>query len=198
MGRRVRAGAALGLAVLALTGCSVRDAGQAAVSDEFTISQAMVDSEVRAVLAQVDSPTGQPPAGLALATTQRLVQDALFAAKAADLGLTVTATEVEQGRAEFAAQYGGDQGLVDAAAQSGIPAGSLDTFVRSNLLFTKISEAVDPGGAAAAAQQAAREEMGRFSEEIDVRVAPRYGTWSPVALEIVPGSDVVTPAEPTS
>ena len=197
MARRVRAGAALGLAVLALTGCSVRDAGQAAVSDEFTISQALVDSEVRAVLEQVDSPTGQPPAGLALATTQRLVQDALFAAKAEELGITVTDTEVEQGRAEFAAQYGGDQGLVDAAAQSGIPAGSLDAFVRSNLLFTKISEA-SPGGGAAAAQQAAREELGRFSEEIDLRVAPRYGTWSPVALEIVPGSDVVTPAEPAS
>jgi hypothetical protein len=191
--------AAVGLAMIALAGCSVRDSGQAAVSDAFTISQAEVDSEVTAVLAQVGEPTGQPPAGLALATTQRLVQDALFVAKAAELGITVTDAEIEQGRAEFAAQMGGDAQLVATAAQqAGIPEGSLDAFVRSNLLFTRILQEVTPGAATEAATQAARDELGRFSEEIDLRVAPRYGTWNPLSLEIDPGSDVASPAEATS
>jgi hypothetical protein len=198
MGRRVRAGAALGLAVLALTGCSVRDAGQAAVSDEFTISQADVDSQVRDVLAQVDEPPGAPPAGLALATTQRLVQDALFLAKAQQLGLGLTATEIEQARAELAAEYGGEEGLVQAAAQAGIPEQALDDFVRSNQLFTLISAEVSPGADPTAQQEAGRAELASYSEEIGVRVAPRYGTWNPLTLQIEPGSPVVAPVEATS
>ena len=192
---RARVIAALGLGVLALAGCSVQEAGQAAVSDVFTISQAEVDDEVRAVLAQVDEPTGAPPAGLALATTQRLVQDALFSAKAAEMGIEVSRADIEAGRAEFASQYGGDEQLVAAAGQSGIPAGSLDDFIRSNLLFSQISAAVAPGADTATAQQATRAEMAAFSEQIDVQVAPRYGTWDPVALEIVPGSSVVGAAD---
>jgi hypothetical protein len=192
---RARVIAALGLGVLALAGCSVQESGQAAVSDVFTISQAEVDDEVRAVLAQVDEPTGAPPAGLALATTQRLVQDALFAAKAAEMGIEVSRTDVEEGRAEFAAQYGGDEQLVAAAGQSGIPSGSLDDFVRSNLLFSRISEVVAPGADTATAQQAARAEMAAFSEQVDVEVAPRYGTWDPVALQIVPDPSVVSAAD---
>ena len=192
---RARVIAALGLGVLALAGCSVQESGQAAVSDVFTISQAEVDDEVRAVLAQVDEPTGAPPAGLALATTQRLVQDALFSAKAAEMGIEVSRADIEAGRAEFASQYGGDEQLVAAAGQSGIPAGSLDDFIRSNLLFSQISAAVAPGADTATAQQATRAEMAAFSEQIDVQVAPRYGTWDPVALEIVPGSSVVGAAD---
>jgi len=120
---RLLAAAALGTAVLALTGCSGLDAGEAAVSDEFRVSQAEVDAEVRLALESVGQPTGQPPAGLATATTQRLVQDALFAAKADELGVQVTPGDVEQGVAALAAQNGGQQALEDLAKQSGVDPG---------------------------------------------------------------------------
>jgi len=188
-----RAIAALGLSVLALAGCSVGESGQAAVSDEFAITQAEVDAQVRAVLEQVGQPPGRPPGGLALATTQRLVQDALFAAKADELGISITDAQVQQGRAAFAEQYGGEEGLVQAAGQSGIPAGALDAFVRTNLAFTAISEAL---GARAGDQSVGMAALSELSEAIDVRVAPRYGTWDDAALQIVPGSTVVAPAQP--
>jgi hypothetical protein len=189
---RLLAAAALGAAVLALTGCSGLDAGEAAVSDEFRVSQAEVDAEVRLALESVGQPTGQPPAGLASATTQRLVQDALFAAKAQELGVQVTPGDVEQGVAALAAQNGGQPALEDLARQSGLAPESIPDFVRTSLYFQGIATKLDPSGDATSQRDAARAALAEYSAQIDVQVAPRYGTWDDTQLSIVPGSAVVT------
>lgn len=191
---RARALAALGLGLLALGGCSVRDAGQAAVADTFRISQASVDDEVGAVLAGLGQPTGEPPPGLALAVTQRLVLDELFAQSAAEQGLSVTQSAIDRDLASLVTQYGGQQQLEQAALQGGVPARSLDAFVRSNLLFTALAQKADPTGNQEEQRQAGIDQIRRFSEAVDVQVAPRYGTWDDAALQIVPGSAVATPA----
>lgn len=192
MGRRVIA--ALGLGVLALAGCSPVASGEAAFSDEFRVSQSDVDAEVGLVLAALGQPTGQPPEGLAAATTQRLVQDALFAAKAAELGVEVTQGQVESGLEELAAQNGGQEALDQAALQAGIAPASVEDFVRTSLLFTGIGTALEPGGDAVAQRDVARAALAEYSESIDVQVAPRYGTWDDAQLSIVSGSSVVSPA----
>ena len=194
MGRRV---VALGLGgVLMLSGCGVMEAGQAAVSDEFRVSQGQVDAEVRLVLEALGQPSGQPLEGLARATTQRLVQDALFQAKAAELGVEVTPAQVQTGLEELAAQQGGQEALEQAALRSGIPPQALEDFVRTQLLFTGIGEELDYAADASAPAQLVQDEMVAFSEAIDVRVAPRYGAWDDTTLTIVPGSSPVrTPTE---
>lgn len=189
MGRRGMA--ALGLAVLALSGCSALDAGEAAVSDEFRISQADVDSELRLVLEALGQPSGEPPVGWATATTQRLVQDELFAAKAAELGIDVTPGEVQAGLEEFAALQGGREALEQAALQSAIPTQSLETVVRTQLLWVAIGQSLDPAADPSAQTDLARAALAEYSEQIDIEVAPRYGTWDDQALQIVPGSSVV-------
>ncbi len=196
MGRRVVA--ALGAGVLVLSGCSTVGAGQAAVSEEFQVSQADVEAEVRAVLDGIGQPPGEPPTGLALATTQRLVQDALFQAKASDLGIQVTPAEIEAGVAELAASNGGLEALQQAALQAGIPADAIDDFVRTNLLFNEIGRALDSSGDAAAQQAATRAALAEYSDQIGLEVSPRYGTWNPETLEIVPGSTVAEPADAES
>lgn len=189
----VRRLAALALGTLVLAGCSTMGAGQAATSDVFAIPQSDVDAEVRSVLTALGQPPGEPPVGLALATTQRMVQDALFRAHAAELGVGVTATEVDEALAELAEQNGGQEALEATALQSGIPAYAIEDFVRTNLLFTAIAEVLGPDDAAAR-EAAARQSLAAYSDRIDLQVAPRYGVWDDLNLQIVPGSPVASPA----
>lgn len=197
MRRRVLA--AVGIGVLALSGCSVAtDSMQAAVSDQFTISQGEVDTQVGEVLTGLDRAPGQPPAGLALAVTQRLVQDALAQSRAAQDNLVVTPAEVEQGMTQLAANNGGQAALDQAALQAGIPKSALATTIRTQLLVAKIGQKLDPAGEATAQQAAAAAELAAYSDTIDVRVAPRYGTWNDKSLSIEPGSSVASPAPSAS
>ena len=197
MRRRVLA--AVGIGVLALSGCSVgADSMQAAASDEFTISQAQVETQVGEVLTGLEQPPGEPPAGLALAVTQRLVQDALSEAKAAEVGVAVTQAEIEQGISELAANNGGQAALEQAALQAGIPKSALGATIRTQLLLAKIGQQLAAGGDQTAQQAAATAELSAFSEAIDVRVSPRYGTWDDASLSITPGSTVSSPAPAAS
>ncbi len=196
MGRRVIA--ALGLGVLVLSGCGAMDAGEAAVSDEFRISQADVDAEISLVLDALGQPPAQPPEGLATATTQRLVQDALFLAKAEELGVEVTQSQVDAGLAELAAQNGGQDALEQAALQAGIAPESLDDFVRTGLLIREIGQKLGSTADASVQSELARAELVAYSADIGVRVAPRYGRWDDSQLSIVPGSSVARPPVETA
>lgn len=189
--------ALLGVAALALSGCSVSAvdrAGDAAHSDLFAVSQAEVDADVRTFLTEINQDPGSPPPGLATATTQRLVSNDLLAARAAQLGVEVTPAQVDQGRADFVEQFGSEEGLIQAAQGSGIPAGAVDEFIHTNLLFDAIGAKLTGETDTATIRQAAGTDLGTFSEQIGLAVAPRYGTWSPEALQIGDGSPVSSPA----
>lgn len=193
MRRRVLVPLAVG--VLALSGCATTaQSMQAAVSDEFRISQGEVDAQVTAVLTGLGQPTGEQPDGLATAVTQRLVQGALSEAKASDLGIALTPAQVQQGVDDLAEQNGGQEALESAALQAGIPASELNEVVRTQLLVAAIGRKLASGSDATAQQTAAAAELAKYSEAIDVQVAPRYGTWDDTSLSIVPGSTVSSPA----
>jgi hypothetical protein len=198
-----RTAIALGCGVLVLAGCStdgpvqssVRiDTGQAAVSDEFRISQSEVADDVAQVLSGLGQPPGEPPAGLASATTERLVQARLIESYAATQDIELTRTQVEQGLEQLATQNGGRQALEDLALQSGVPVGALELTVRTNLLVTAIGEKLNPSGDPQAAGESARVALSEFSDAIDVEVSPRYGTWDDARLSIIPGSSVTQPS----
>jgi hypothetical protein len=178
----------MALGALALAGCAGVDSGQAAVSDAFRVSQAEVDAQVREVVGQVQQAPGDPQAGVALGTAQRLVQDALTQAKAAELGVSVTEAEVQAGVAELRTQYGDQATLEQAAAEANIPASQIDDFVRNRLLVERIGAELGGGVAEAGAA------LGEYSQAVGVEISPRYGTWDPATLQIVPGSAVAEPA----
>ncbi len=190
---------ALGLGGLLLAGCSasgtsqsrVLDSGQAAVSDDFRISQSEVTESVEAVLSATGQPPGQPPAGLATAIVQRLVQGQVIATFAERNGVAVTTTQVEQGVTELADQNGGMDALTELALQSGIPSDSIDDTVRTNLLVAGIGATLDPAGDSASQLEATGTALSEFSDATNVAVAPRYGTWDNAQLGIATGSSVV-------
>lgn len=197
-----RSAIALGCGVLVLAGCGTDgsaesvaiDSGQAAVSQDFRVSQSQVADEVAQVLSALGQPPGQPPAGLASATTQRLVQGQLIEGLAATQGIELTRAQVQQGLEQLASENGGQEALNDLALQSGIPVEALDDTVRTNLLVTAIGEKLNPSGDAQAKGEATRVALAEYSQAIDVAVAPRYGTWDDAQLTIIPGSSVTTPS----
>ncbi len=192
---------ALGLGGLLLAGCSatgtgqsrVLDAGQAAVSDDFRVSQSEVADSVAAVLSATDRPPGEPPAGLATATVQRLVQGEVIANYAERNGVSVTATQVQEGVDELADQNGGMDALTDLALQSGIPADAIDDTVRTNLLVAGIGVRLDPSGDATSQLAATGSALAEYSQATNVIVAPRYGTWDDAQLGVATGSAVAPP-----
>lgn len=198
-----RTAIALGCGVLVLAGCSTDgsvqssvpiDSGQAAVSSEFRIAQSEVAADVSQVLSGQGQPPGEPPAGLASATTQRLVQNRLIESLAATQGIELTRTQVEQGLEQLATENGGEEALNDLALQSGIPVEALQAVVRTNLLVTAIGEGLNPSGDAQAKSESARVALSEYSAAIDVEVSPRYGTWDDAQLSIIPGSAVTEPS----
>ena len=180
---------ATGLTAVTLSGCSAVDTGQAAVSDTFRISQATVEGQVREVLTGLDQPPGTPPDGLASAVTQRLVQKELIASKAIEMDVAVTPAEIEAAEAQLASANGGEEALLQAALQAGIPASTLPDVVRTNLLIDKLSAKLTASGG-----QSLQELIVAYSQDLHVQVAPRYGDWSPESLSIVPDTTLVRPS----
>ncbi len=193
---------ALSCGALALAGCGTGgtgqsvlvDSGQAAVSQDFRVSQAEVADDVALVLAGQGQPTGEPPDGLARSTTERIVLSRLITSYAQDNGIELTRTQVEEGLTELATQNGGVDALNQLALQSGIPPQSLEDTVRMNLIVTAIGVKLNAAGDAAAQVESARVALAEYSDTIDVAVAPRYGTWDDAQLTIVPGSSVTEPS----
>ena len=189
---------ALGAGVLVLAGCSstgsgqsvVLNSGQAAVSDAFRVTQQEIADDVGLVLLGLGQPPGEPPAGLAGATTERVVLYRLIDSFAEANGVDVTRTQVEQGLEELAAANGGQEGLNEAALSAGIPVEALERTIRTNLLVTGIGAGINPSGDIAAQLESARVALSEYSESIDVAVAPRYGTWDDQTLAIIPGSSL--------
>jgi hypothetical protein len=197
-----RTAIALSCGVMVLAGCSTDgtaqsvavDSGQAAVSQDFRVAQSEVAQDVSQVLADQGLPPGEPPAGLASATAERLVQTRLIESYAALNGFELTRAQVEQGLVQLATENGGQDALNDLALQSGIPISGLEATVRTNLLVTAIGEKLNPSGDAQAKGESTRVALSEYSDAIDVEVSPRYGTWDDAQLSIVPGSSVSEPS----
>lgn len=201
MRRRAVFVAGLGLGALVLAGCgsgpSTRQAltgGLAARSDAFTVTQAEVDQDMTAVLTALGRAPGDPPAGMANAVVERLVQGDLIDAWAETLGVALTAGQVSAGVAQLAEANGGMEALDQAALQSYIPSSAVTDVVRTNMLFAeagrKLAADVTEDQQTAAATTALME----YAASIDVEVAPRYGAWDDTRLRVVAGSSVSSPA----
>jgi len=198
----MRRAVALGCGVLLLAGCTstgsgtslVLDSGQAAVSSEFRIAQQEVADSVARIQVGLGQPAGDPPAGLASLTTERLVLNALIGSYAQDNGISLTQTQIEDGVAQLAEANGGQDALNQLALQSGVPVEELEDTVATNLIVTAIGSELNAAGDAAAQVESARVALAEYSRAIDVEVAPRYGTWDDEQLAIVPGSDLTEPA----
>ncbi|MEU0003192.1 SurA N-terminal domain-containing protein [Streptomyces sp. NPDC006314] len=135
----------------------VRKAQRAAVSDE-------------AQYQQVVASTG----GLTRDTLHNMVLDRVLHRAARDEGISVTRKEIQQMRAGLERQAGGAKGLETAWLQKyGIAPARLDDNLRLQLEAQKLAAKLGTD----TTQPAFWKTLSKASEELDVDLNPRYGSW---------------------
>lgn len=197
-GWRSRAGltAALAVAGLALAACGgAVAAGSAAVLGDERIPT----SELSGQLAEINTARGLPAdAANATATSsilQRLVITNLVDQAAQRLGVSVSDGAVDAELLALEANAGGREALDDALIQSDIPPSQAVAQVRLSLLVREMGIVLNPDGDPQTQNTAVFEYVVALSEELDVTISPRFGTWEPSQLALGPlPDDLSTPA----
>ena len=196
--RRAKAGVTVGLALagllLAACGGAVA-AGSAAVLGDERIPT----SEVSAQLTELNTARGLPAdAANAEATTsiiQRLVVTNLVDQAADRLGVTVSDGAVDAELLALEANAGGREALDDALLQSNIPPSQAVAQIRLSLLVREMGLVLDPAGDAQTQNTAVFNYVVALSDELEVTISPRFGTWDSSQLSLGPvPDDLSTPA----
>jgi len=197
-GLRARVSVIAGLAtaglVLAACGGAVA-AGSAAVLGDERIPT----SEVSGQLAQINTARGLPAdSANAEATTsiiQRLVVTNLVDQAADRLGVTISDGAVDAELLALEANAGGREALDDALLQSNIPPDQAAAQVRVSLLVREMGLILDPTGDPQTQNTAVFNYVVALSDELDVSISPRFGTWDSAQLSLGPlPDDLSTPA----
>ncbi|MGX2995158.1 SurA N-terminal domain-containing protein [Streptomyces sp. JNUCC 64] len=181
--------AALLAATPLLTACG-NDArpGAAAVVGEQRITVEQLEGRVNAVRAaqraavkddaqyeQVLTQTGE----LTRSTLHTMVLDRVLDRAVEDAGVTVTRKDVQELRKGLAQQAGGEKGLQAAWLQQyNVPPGQLDASLRTEVAAQKLSERLGADMNTPAGQQAFWKALNAASDQLDVRLNPRYGEWA--------------------
>lgn len=143
-----RAAAALGLTLaagLSMSACTTHAGAAAQVGDTRIATSELRGLVTRGAEAARGAAPGQQVDEAVLARQQLtlLVTDELVGRLARSLGVSVTGQQVDGFRAAFAIlQYGGEQGLRQAAARGGIAASDLPMVLRSRALEEAVGDKV--------------------------------------------------------
>ncbi|MFD7066301.1 SurA N-terminal domain-containing protein [Streptomyces sp. NPDC059913] len=176
--------AALLVGVPALAACGGEThPGAAAVVGGERIEVSALQGQVAAVRAaqnetkdatQLVDKSGQ----LGRAKLHSMIFDRVLDRAAADAGVTVERTEIQQMRKVAEAQTGGATGLrTMMLQQSWVAPDQIDTVLREQVQLTKLAAALGVDLQQPAGQQAVSEALGKASKALRVDVNPRYGTW---------------------
>ncbi|MFF3331487.1 SurA N-terminal domain-containing protein [Streptomyces sp. NPDC002888] len=145
----------------------VRSAQRAAVRDDAQYAQAIAQSGT-----------------LTRDTLHGMVLDRVLQRAAQDAGLTVSRNEVQRMRAGLEGQAGGAKGLEAAWLQQyGIPPQRLDENLRLQLEAQKLATQLGTD----TSQPAFWKALSKASEELDVDLNPRYGSWDVQKVSRVDG-----------
>jgi hypothetical protein len=185
MSRLTRTAAALAVATLAvtgLTGCGAQDRlGSAAVIDGHQISTDDLQADTRAYVKTVP---GADTAEVQRALLQREILSRIISAEARKVGVHASPAAVAKQRDDLLPSVGGRSGLLRqlAAGQSPVilaPA-KIDRWFKDQVLYRKIATRLAVGGdpQSQASIAATTKALIATGHAMDIRINPRYGTWS--------------------
>ncbi|MFH8840675.1 SurA N-terminal domain-containing protein [Streptomyces sp. NPDC017868] len=108
---------------------------------------------------------------------------------AEDNGVSATRAELQQTRAAFVRQSGGEDQLAAVLLQEqGVAPGQIDDVVRRNVLMNKIAKKLgvteDPAG-----QKKLTEVFSAAAKDLAIDVNPRYGRWDNSQIRLDTGYD---------
>jgi hypothetical protein len=193
---RLRIAVGLAIAGLALSACGgAIAAGSAAVLGSQSISTSEVAEQLDELNSARGLPADTPNAAATASIVQRLVITNLVDQAADRLGVTVSDGAVDNELLLLESNAGGREALEQALLQSDIPPSTAVEQVRLSLLVRDMGVILDPSGDPQTQNTAVFEYVVALSEELDVTISPRFGTWDPASLSLGPlPDDLSTPA----
>ena len=177
------------LSLVTLTACG--NSNVAATLGKTTISQNELQRTIDTILKEregIDVSQMQLESGASLNRSQLrfLIITNIFDQIAAELKLSVTKTEIATTRANMIDQSGGETAFATNLVAAQIASTNFDTYVRAILISDKITNALMASGVAEADVSAKLSELVQAkTEQLQVEINPRYGTWDDAAGDIV-------------
>lgn len=198
--------ATLVLGVAVLTGCSdsPKLAGSAVVINEKVIPASAVADRVDKVRAQIQitdpSLINEVPSLIQLnqRAVDHFVLDALLEEVVAREGIKVTDRDVAAYRDEVFAQYAKETIEAQLASQNAVPADDVDGFMYEILVQRALMEKLAPGADKQTRNLALFDYLTKLSQELNVELNPRFGTWDPSNLISTPGDQTLAVPLPIS
>lgn len=191
--RTATAGLALTGLLLAACGGAVA-AGSAAVLGTERIPTSVVADQLAELNTARGIPADTPNAATTASILQRLVVTNLVEQAAQRLDVTVSDGAVDAELLQLEASAGGPEGLEAALVQNDIPPTGAADQVRVTLLVREMGLVLDPNGDPQAQNSAVFAYVVALSEELNVSISPRFGTWDPSQLALGPlPDDLSTP-----
>jgi len=171
------------VAAASLTACDTNEIGAAAVVGDDRITIGELQDRVRDFTDSIpdESAAGADPAVLQQALLDRMIRHDLLEQLARDEGIEVSEADIDTFIDEQVEGPAPDGDITDLLAQSALTDNTLREAVRDVLIQ---QELVDELGD----EEAYTEALAEKSEEIGVKVSPRYGTWNDGSLEATSGS----------
>ncbi|WP_406202510.1 hypothetical protein OH807_24365 [Kitasatospora sp. NBC_01560] len=179
------------LAASALAGCADGGltAGAAAVLDGRPIAVGAVQArvaELRHAAGGASADAEQQPDGPARRAVTDLVLDAVVARAVADRGLAVGPPEVAAARAADEQRYGGAAALARALAAGGVPGSGIDASYRRRLGIRVLAAAAGQDAGTPEGDATVRLALAGTAAALHLRINPRYGTWDPERVALLP------------
>lgn len=191
--RTATAGLALTGLLLAACGGAVA-AGSAAVLGTERIPTSVVADQLAELNTARGIPADTPNAATTASILQRLVVTNLVEQAAQRLDVTVSDGAVDAELLQLEASAGGPEGLEAALVQNDIPPTGAADQVRVTLLVREMGLVLHPNGDPQAQNSAVFAYVVALSEELNVSISPRFGTWDPSQLALGPlPDDLSTP-----
>jgi hypothetical protein len=197
---KIRLVATLVLGVAVLTGCSdsLKLAGSAVVINGKVIPASAVADRVDKVRAQIQitdpSLINEVPSLIQInqRAVDHFVLDALLEEVVAREGIKITDRDVAAYRDDVFAQYAKETIEAQLASQNAVPADDVDGFMYEILVQRALMEKLAPGADKQTRNLALFDYLTKLSQELNVELNPRFGTWAPSNLISTPGDQTLS------
>ncbi|MFI6849721.1 hypothetical protein OG535_23570 [Kitasatospora sp. NBC_00085] len=187
--RTAVAGALLAASALAACGRDGLTPGTAALMDGRRIPVGAVEArvaELRHAAGGASADARQQPDGPARRAVSDLVLDVVVARAVADRGPGVGSAEVAAARAADEDRYGGAGPLARVLAARGVPGSGIDDYYRRRLGINRLAAAAGRNAGTPAGDTIVRRALAAAANALHLHVNPRYGTWDPAQVALLP------------
>ncbi len=193
--RFVSAAVAVAAAGFVLSACGGgQAAGSAAVLGDQRITTGAVSDALTEINEGLGRPANTPNAAAVQSNVQRLIRGNLVDQAADRLAVSVDEGAVDRELLNTLANAGGQQALDDALLQSDIPPSAIADEIRVSLLLGEIGAALAPDADQQVRNTLVFEYLVALSNELDVTVSARFGSWDTAELAVGPiPTDVASP-----